>query len=47
MTRKDTLNKTYGNIPKEVSFSFDIMDCLPTFRGIKYWYILVKRYITR
>jgi hypothetical protein len=47
MTRKDTLNKTYGNIPKEVSFAFDIMDCLPTFRGIKYWYILVKRYFTR
>jgi hypothetical protein len=41
--REDTLNKTYGNIPKEVGFG-DIFDWLPTYRGIKYyWYKLIRK----
>jgi hypothetical protein len=42
--QQDTLNKTYGNIPKEVPDPLDIFDWLPTPRGIKYyWYKLVRR----
>jgi hypothetical protein len=45
MSTKDTLDKAYGNIPKEpVSFiQFD----LPTFRGIKYYWLRLVRLFTR
>jgi hypothetical protein len=40
--REDTLNKTYGNIPREVGFD-DVFAWVPTYRGIKYyWYKLVR-----
>jgi len=43
----DTLNKAYGNIPKEVGFNFDIISCLPVLRGMKYyWYKLIRK-VTR
>ena len=47
MAQKEILNKAYGNIPKEVGYTFDIMSCLPTFRGIKYYYYILIRKVTR
>jgi hypothetical protein len=47
MTTKDTLNKAYGNMPKEVGFSDSLFDWLPTWRGVKYyWYKLIRK-VTR
>ena len=45
MNAKDTLDKAYGNIPKEpVSFiEFDF----PVFRGIRYYWLRLVRFITR
>ena len=46
MTTKETLDKAYGNVPKEVGFALDL-DWLPTIRGIRYyWYKLIRK-ITR
>jgi hypothetical protein len=46
MTRKETLDKAYGNMPKEVGFVFDL-SFIPTWRGVKfYWYKLVRK-VTR
>lgn len=38
---KDTIQKAYGGIPKEVtpSFNFDVFP----FRGIKYYLLILKR----
>jgi hypothetical protein len=48
MSSKDTLDKAYGNMPKEVGFSDQLFDWLPTFRGIKYvWYKWIVRKIFR
>ena len=47
MTSKDTLNKAYGNIPKEVGIDFYVILYLPTFRGIKYYYYRLIRKVTR
>ena len=38
---KDTLQKAYGSIPKEVTAYIDL-DIFP-FRGIKYYWLLLKR----
>ena len=47
MTQKETLDKAYGNMPKEVGFDFDLFGWLPSWRGIKYyWYKLIRR-VTR
>lgn len=46
MTVKETLNKAYGNVPKEVTPSFDI-DLIPTRRGVKYYWLLLIRKFTR
>jgi hypothetical protein len=46
-TPKETLDKAYGNVPKEVGFADDLFDWLPTWRGVKYyWYKLVRK-VTR
>ena len=39
--QKDTIDKAYGNIPKEISpyYEFDIIP----FRSIRYYWILLKR----
>jgi hypothetical protein len=43
---KDTLDKAYGSIPKEVGISFDT-DWVPTWRGLKYYALLLIRKFTR
>jgi hypothetical protein len=47
MSKQDeTLQRAYGNVPREVGYTFDL-DFLPTWRGIKYyWYVLVRK-VTR
>jgi hypothetical protein len=47
MSSKETLDKAYGNVPKEVGFSDSLFDWLPTPRGIKYYWYKLKRFITR
>jgi hypothetical protein len=47
MSSKETLDKAYGNMPKEVGFAGDLFHWLPTFRGVKYyWYKLIRK-VTR
>ncbi len=41
-TVKQTIDKAYGSIPKEVNFTFCID--IDTWRGIKYyWYKLIRK----
>jgi hypothetical protein len=43
MTPKETLDKAYGSVPKEVGFFADL-NWLPTYRGVKYyWLKLIRR----
>jgi hypothetical protein len=46
MLGKDTINKAYGNVPKEVGFNFD-MTWVPTIRGFKYYWLKLVRKVTR
>jgi hypothetical protein len=39
---EDTLNRAYGHIAKEVTPIIEI-NLFPTWRGIKYYYIMLKR----
>jgi len=45
-TPKETLDKAYGNVPREVGFNTS-WDFIPTWRGVKYyWYKLIRK-VTR
>jgi hypothetical protein len=39
---KDVINRAYGNFPKEVTPIIEF-NLFPTWRGIKYYYIMLKR----
>jgi hypothetical protein len=43
--RKEILDKAYGNMSKEISPQFDF-DISP-FRGVRYYWLLLVRKITR
>ena len=46
MSQKETIEKAFGSIPKEIVPFFDL-DWIPTFRGVKfYWYKLIRK-VTR
>ena len=45
-TPKETLDKAYGNVPKEIGFSIS-WEFVPTLRGIKYYWHKLIRKITR
>lgn len=45
MKIKETLDKAYGNIPRETTIIFDF-SWLPV-RGVKYYWIRLKRLFTR
>jgi len=45
-TPKETLDKAYGNMPKEVGFSND-WTIVPTWRGLRYYWHKLIRKITR
>jgi hypothetical protein len=47
MSSKETLNKAYGSIPKECTPYFDIIDIVPKMRGIKYYFLILLRKLTR
>ncbi len=44
--REDVLNRAYGHISKEVTPLIEF-NLYPTWRGIKYYYIMLKRKFTR
>ncbi len=46
MKSKDVLDRAYGNIPKETTPYIDL-DWLPTFRGVKYYWLVFVRKLTR
>ena len=44
MSQKNTLDRAYGSIPKEVTPTLDLFDWTPTWRGVKYyWYKLIRK----
>jgi hypothetical protein len=42
----DVLDKAYGHIPKEIS-SLNLFDWFEPPRSIKYYWLKIKRYLTR
>jgi hypothetical protein len=47
MTQKETINRAYGSIPKEVNANWEFFNDLPGWRGVKYyWYKLIRK-VTR
>ncbi len=44
---KETLEKAYGNIPREPIVRYDLFDWLPTPRGVKYYWLLLIRKLKR
>jgi hypothetical protein len=46
MSVKETLDKAYGNVPKEPTISFDT-SWIPTVRGFKYYWLKIVRKLTR
>ncbi len=46
MTRKEILDKAYGNIPKEPVINLDL-SWIPTPRGVRYYWIKFVRFFTR
>ena len=45
MSPKETIDKAYGSIPKETTPYLDL-DIFP-FRGIKYYWLRLVRFVTR
>lgn len=44
MSQKETIERAYGSIPKEVSPYVD-MNWVPTWRGVKYyWYVFTRKF---
>jgi len=47
MSSKETFDKAYGNMPKEIGYTSDMFTWLPNWRGVKYyWYKLIRK-VTR
>ncbi len=46
MSSKEVFDKAYGNVPKEVTPRIDF-DWVPTPRGVRYYWIKIKRFFTR
>jgi len=46
MSSEDTINRAYGNMPREVGFTHN-WDFIPTWRGMKYYWHKLIRKITR
>jgi hypothetical protein len=47
MSRKETLERAYGNTPREIPdpFNFDILEDF--YRGLRYRWIRFRRFFTR
>jgi len=39
MSQKDTINRAYGNTPKEIPNSFSFLDFIPESRTVRYIWI--------
>jgi len=40
----EVLQKAYGSMPKEVGYTTDMFNWMPTWRGVKYyWYKLIRK----
>jgi len=39
MTSKNTLDRAYGNAPKEIPNSFDFFDWIPERRAVRYFWL--------
>jgi hypothetical protein len=46
MSSKDVLDRAYGSIPKEATPYIDL-DWVPTFRGVRYYWLVLVRKFTR
>ena len=46
MSRKEILDRAYGGIPKEPT-PWVIFDFPPTPRGVRYYWLKIKRFFTR
>jgi hypothetical protein len=46
MSSKETLDKAYGHVPKEVGYSMS-WDFMPSWRGVKYYWHKLIRKVTR
>jgi hypothetical protein len=46
MSQKDTIEKAYGSIPKEVGYNIEFFE-IPTIRGVKYYFHKLVRFFTR
>ena len=44
--QEDVLNRAYGNVPREVGYTYD-WSFMPTWRGIRYYWHKLIRKITR
>ena len=47
MAQKDTIDRAYGHVPKEVVPQIDLVTWYPTLRGIKYYWLKLVRWLTR
>ena len=48
MSKQDeTLQRAYGNMPKEIGFNEDLFSWMPTLRGVKYYWHKLIRKVTR
>jgi hypothetical protein len=47
MKPKETIEKAYGNVPKEIGAMFDVFNWVPEFRGVRYYWIRAVRFFTR
>ena len=45
--QQDTLDKAYGNVPKDIGYTTDMFNWLPTYRGLKYYWYKLLRKVTR
>jgi hypothetical protein len=46
MKPKETIEKAYSNVPKEVVNPIDL-SWIPEFRGVRYYWIRLVRFFTR
>jgi len=44
MTQKDTIEKAYGNMPKEVGWSNDIFDWIVIRSFRYYWHTIIRKF---
>ena len=47
MSTRETIDKAYGGIPKEVATGIDLLNWIPSYRGIRYYWLKLVRYTTR